>query len=165
MQSLTVAVSGHLIRSIPHHAVVAMQQREFFLSPHVLNPVLLFTAQQPCRFRRTHILQQARIVQLNTIFLRGVRFLYLQIVRSDTEGTPSKLPNDPGIMFDNVPWLAQMSASAQMIEVLNLPKTSMMKFTGDPLGYNLFMNTNEFVVSEAWVEQITTGDVIKENKY
>ena len=33
MQSLTVAVSGHLIRSIPHHAVIAMQQRESFLSP------------------------------------------------------------------------------------------------------------------------------------
>ena len=33
MQSLTVAVYGHLIRSIPHHAVIAMQQRESSLSP------------------------------------------------------------------------------------------------------------------------------------
>ena len=31
MQSLTVAVSGHLIRSTPHHAVIVMQQRVFFL--------------------------------------------------------------------------------------------------------------------------------------
>ena len=35
MQSLTVAVSGHLIRSTPHHAVIVMQQRESSFSPCV----------------------------------------------------------------------------------------------------------------------------------
>ena len=33
MQSLTIAVSGHLIRSIPHHVVIVMQQRESSFSP------------------------------------------------------------------------------------------------------------------------------------
>ena len=33
MQSLTVAVSEHLIRSIPYHAVIVMQQRESSLAP------------------------------------------------------------------------------------------------------------------------------------
>ena len=84
MQSLTVAVSGHLIRSIPHHAVIAMQQRESFLSPCAQPSTLghgSATVQIPARPRTPgsadhavehHILERSQI---------------LQIVRSDTEGT------------------------------------------------------------------------------
>ena len=38
-----------------------------------------------------------------------------------------------------------------MIDVLTLPKTSMMKFNGDPLDYNLFMNTFDNIVDIAGV--------------
>ena len=115
-------------------------------------------------------------------------------------------------------WLAQLTTSTQMLEALNLPKTTIMKFDGDPLDFYIFMNTfdnivdsasvsdaaklarlfeycedkaksvikpcalmspregyararqllkdrfgNEYVVAEAWVDKVISGDLIKAN--
>ena len=83
VQSLTVAVSGHLIRSIPHHAVIAMQQRESFLSPSAQPSTLghsSVTVQIPARPRTPasadhavehHILERSQISRSYELIRKG----------------------------------------------------------------------------------------------
>jgi hypothetical protein len=69
----------------------------------------------------------------------------------DPEANPWTPSNYTDTIHEKTPWLAQMSATTQMIEVLNLPKITMMKFSGDPLELFLFMNTFDNIVDKPGV--------------